>query len=174
MAASMAEYHRNVAMIQQLNHAKVYATNNRYAYLCDRYQQTHSDADKKLADAEIKVHNFAPTYDKWCLACQKRGCDLKCGGCKSIYFCNRECQAKAWPIHKAHCGRDLFTLCIQCGERLPAATPSSDASAAVTSGSRRCTQCPVGYCSDKCYRAIAAPHTEIDCPHFARLFGKRA
>lgn len=28
---------------------------------------------------------------------------LKCSGCQYVYYCNRECQKQAWPIHKAEC-----------------------------------------------------------------------
>lgn len=171
--AAFADYKKTKELIAKLNHPKVYATNNRYAYLWDRYQQTRSEEDRQLAEAEMKMHNFVPTYDKWCLHCQRRGCTMKCSGCKSVYFCDRECQAKAWSIHLRHCKRDQFCLCIACGAPMPPSTPASDASAAVTEGPRRCTECPVGYCSSKCYASIAAPHKEIDCPHFARLFGKR-
>lgn len=45
----------DAASIQTLNHDKVYATNNRYAYLWDRYLAEGSDVHKRLAEAEMKV-----------------------------------------------------------------------------------------------------------------------
>jgi hypothetical protein len=30
---------------------------------------------------------------------------LACGGCKTLYYCSRECQLKNWPEHKATCAR---------------------------------------------------------------------
>ncbi|GAA5898086.1 hypothetical protein JCM5296_001988 [Sporobolomyces johnsonii] len=37
-------------------------------------------------------------------------CDNKttkrCGGCRLVYFCSRECQELLWPTHKVQCGRD--------------------------------------------------------------------
>lgn len=28
---------------------------------------------------------------------------LKCSGCQYVYYCNRNCQTIAWPLHKAEC-----------------------------------------------------------------------
>jgi hypothetical protein len=40
----------------------------------------------------------------------KRGCVVcweitrnHCGRCRSVRYCSKECQAEAWPLHKAHC-----------------------------------------------------------------------
>jgi hypothetical protein len=30
---------------------------------------------------------------------------MLCTRCKSVHFCDKDCQAKAWPSHKADCSR---------------------------------------------------------------------
>ena len=41
---------------------------------------------------------------KFCNCCQRPGeWKKKCGRCKEAYYCSRECQKWAWPVHKKHC-----------------------------------------------------------------------
>lgn len=40
-----------------------------------------------------------------CLACGAGGVANRCGGCRSVYFCGRECQRSAWAAHRADCQR---------------------------------------------------------------------
>ncbi|AYV81166.1 MAG: putative ankyrin repeat and MYND domain-containing protein 2 [Harvfovirus sp.] len=124
-----------------------YESNNRFAY---KY-----DLTGKIPESELKVLNFVPTYDKWCLFCDKKECTKRCSICKTVYFCDKECQGRAWAIHKKHCGRNLFTICISCGSN---------------NIKIKCEKCPVWYCGDKCKRSIAAPHAEFDCDHFIKIF----
>ena len=63
-----------------------YLTNNRFAYKYDR--------DNKIPEDEMKIFNFVPTYDKWCLYCDSKDCLLRCSKCKYVFFCNKECQKK--------------------------------------------------------------------------------
>jgi hypothetical protein len=43
-------------------------------------------------------------YVKRCASCQRPGEWTKhCGRCKDTYYCSRECQKWAWPVHKQHC-----------------------------------------------------------------------
>ncbi len=130
-------------------HDACYKTNNRYAY---KY-----DLKGKPDPKEIKYYNFTHTVDPWCLYCNKKNCTLKCSKCKIIYFCNAECQKKAWPIHKKHCGRNLFTVCILCGT-------ADDITF-------KCKNCPVKFCSKDCYDKIHIEHEEIECDIFSKLFG---
>ena len=38
---------------------------------------------------------------KFCNCCQRPGeWKKKCGRCKEAYYCSRECQKWAWPVHK--------------------------------------------------------------------------
>jgi hypothetical protein len=125
-----------------------YKTNNRYAYF---YDLTGEHVLK-----EGKYINFVPSYDNWCLHCEKKDCKLKCSKCKLIYYCSKECQKKSHNIHKRHCSRDLFTICITCG----------------SSNCRiKCAKCPVKFCSQECFDVIIKPHLEIECPIFSKTFG---
>ena len=41
---------------------------------------------------------------KFCNSCQRPGeWKKRCGRCKEAYYCSRECQRWAWPVHKKHC-----------------------------------------------------------------------
>jgi hypothetical protein len=41
---------------------------------------------------------------KACLGCNKEADNLKrCGSCHVAYFCNEQCQRKAWPNHRLTC-----------------------------------------------------------------------
>jgi hypothetical protein len=41
---------------------------------------------------------------KFCNSCQRPGeWKKRCGRCKEAYYCSRECQKWAWPVHKKHC-----------------------------------------------------------------------
>lgn len=126
-----------------------YKTNNRFAYKQDLTGISPND--------ELKLYNFTPTYDKWCLYCNNKNCKLRCSSCKAIYYCNIECQKKSWPIHKKHCKRDLFCVCILCGQNIPQIS---------------CDKCPVKYCDDECKKKIEVAHKEFDCDTYYELFGK--
>lgn len=127
-----------------------YATNNIYAYYWDI-------GDKKGVEQELRIYNFVPTYEKWCLYCKKKGVSKHCSRCRTIYFCSDQCQRAAWPVHKKHCGRNQFSICSLC-----AAAPVT-----VT-----CSNCPVGWCSISCKEKIYSAHIDYDCTTFARLFPK--
>lgn len=119
-----------------------YLTNNRFSYKYDR--------DLKVPEDELKLLNFVPTYDKWCLFCDSKNCLLRCSKCKYVYFCNKECQQKSWKIHKKHCNRDLFSLCINCG---------------LNNTEIKCENknCKIGYCSEKCKNILHSNHLSYDC-----------
>ncbi|KAJ7652471.1 hypothetical protein DFH06DRAFT_1206203, partial [Mycena polygramma] len=38
-----------------------------------------------------------------CGNCSKASASKKCGRCKMMTYCNRECQIAHWPKHKIHC-----------------------------------------------------------------------
>ena len=122
-----------------------YATNNRFAY---KY-----DLNGKIPYDEMKIYNFVPTYDKWCLYCNnKENVTYRCSQCKFVFFCNKECQKNAWTIHKNHCKRNLFELCIMCGNK---------------DTHIKCNnKCGVGYCSTKCKEQIESEHDDFDCDYF--------
>ena len=41
--------------------------------------------------------------NKVCGSCGQDGLLLKCGGCKSIWYCDVKCQKKDWKRHKSTC-----------------------------------------------------------------------
>lgn len=50
-----------------------YNSNNRFAYYFDLTKDFHLDTTaEKYLDLDTKVYNFVPTYDKWCLYCNKK------------------------------------------------------------------------------------------------------
>lgn len=124
-----------------------YLTNNRFAY--------KNDLNNKIPYDELKIYNFVPTYDKWCLFCDKQEAKFRCSNCKFVFFCNTNCQKKAWKIHKKHCERNLFSLCIMCGK--------NDVQI-------KCdNKCGVGYCSENCKIKIDSEHDDFDCDYFLSM-----
>ena len=134
----------------QINQLGVYCylTNNRFAYKFER--------DKKIPEDEMKYFNFVPTYDKWCLFCDRKGCTSICSKCKYVYFCDQKCQRKSWKIHKTHCNRDLFGLCIACGSNnIKIKCPTE--------------KCKINYCSETCKNSIHEMHLLYDCNNLINL-----
>ena len=134
---------------------KVYKADNNFAYHFD-----NKDEKKFLRDS--KTYNFVPTYDNWCLTCDKKGIEKKCSKCKSVYFCDRECQRKAWKTHKKHCGRDLFSNCSFCGGDIDKSHVEYF----------KCPDCPIKICSNTCKGNIFKQHKDMDCEYFSKVFGK--
>ena len=125
-----------------------YQTNNNFAYKFD----TQTDYE-----TELKLYNFVPTYDKWCLGCTNKNANFKCSDCKAVYFCGKECQKKCWRIHKKHCKRNLFALCSTCGSKTTVL---------------KCDKCPVKFCSIECKNKIYKDHLDFDCKYFHETFGE--
>ncbi|KAF0698551.1 Aste57867_10833 [Aphanomyces stellatus] len=38
-----------------------------------------------------------------CHHCRKENARCRCGQCRAVYFCNRDCQIQAWPTHRPEC-----------------------------------------------------------------------
>ena len=53
------------------------------------------------AEAQKKYEQMAET----CAECGKKGKVLRCGKCKSVAYCGKECQTSAWAAHKKECKR---------------------------------------------------------------------
>lgn len=141
------------------NQEKCYLTDNNFAYNKDIYDENPSDENLEYVMRNLKVFNFVPTYDNECLYCDNKSPLNRCIDCHSVYFCNTECQRKAYPIHKKHCGRNLFLLCANCGSALKEKIFS-------------CENCPVKFCSEKCKTQLIADHKEYDCEYFGKTFSK--
>ena len=132
-----------------MNYFLCYKADNVFAY--------RADSGKDLL-RDYKLYNFVPVYDKWCLYCDKKDVKMRCQGCSAVFFCDKECQKKAWPIHKKHCGRKLFAICIACGN------PNCETLFS-------CDSCPVKYCCQDCKRIVHSQHKEFDCEYFSKTFG---
>lgn len=130
-----------------------YFSNNYFAYYTE-------EGDHDSASEHLKIQNFVPTYDCWCLACGKKDVKFRCSACHSVFFCDRKCQKKAWKIHKKHCKRDLFTVCSNCGNPDLSAT------------SLKCPDCPVKFCNNTCKDTIFKAHKDFDCKYFAETFNE--
>lgn len=141
-----------------------YVSDNNFAYKKDLYDSNPSPENFKQMYADSKGTNFVPTYDKWCLYCGNKSAGNRCAQCKHVYFCDAECQKKAWPIHKKHCKRNLFMNCATCGSRLKEAIISNELFS--------CDKCPVKWCSIECKNEIFIAHKEFDCKTFHKMFPK--
>lgn len=144
--------------VQRQEHFKclypiLYNVDNNFAYCYDI-------GNKYKISQNVKLFNFVPTYDNWCLACDYRDCKLKCSKCKSVYFCDSKCQKKAYKIHKKHCGRNLFQNCMNCG-KIP------------INRDYICNKCPVKFCSKECYDKMYKIHKDHDCDYFSKTFGEK-
>lgn len=66
----------------------------------------HPDPHPRVADAtaaslnSLAVPNMA---EKTCLSCGQERVKQRCGGCRRVYFCDRECQKRAWRDHRPLC-----------------------------------------------------------------------
>jgi hypothetical protein len=152
-------------------HQACYASNNTYAYYSDIGNETNRKSDQKS-------YNFVPTYDKWCLFCYNKNAKSRCLGCKTVYFCDKECQKSAWKVHKNHCGRNQFVVCATCGildtnMTIGKMTETISFQPTLVKTSLlqfKCDKCPVSWCSQKCKDRIYNQHKDIDCNNFVKLF----
>lgn len=143
--------------VYEQNWAKCYATDNNFAYAKDLFDETGDAKYKQLLLRDVKLFNFVPTYDQWCLYCGCKSAAERCSGCHAAYFCDRVCQKRAWRVHKRHCGRPLFARCCTCG------------TATLPSAPVRCPSCPVVWCSESCAETLRSAHQEFDCAYFGRI-----
>ena len=62
----------------------------------------------------------------------------KCGACRVVFYCSRECQKGNWPIHKHVCRKryteEMAQLCKEDGRKADAAAAKVDKFAAMTGG----------------------------------------
>ena len=74
--------------------------------------------------------------------------------CKFVYYCDENCRKKSWEIHKNHCKRNLFCICIVCGKDEPRF---------------KCDSCPVKFCNENCKLQIYVAHKYYDCGTFSEF-----
>ena len=70
-----------------------------------------------MAETADNEYNFGDynnqEKEKFCFTCSKVNIHLlKCGNCKSIYYCSKECQKSNWTDHKKICKyeSDIITI----------------------------------------------------------------
>lgn len=60
--------------------------------------QVSAEGEKLLTAADAVSSSIIPR----CFLCDQET-SKKCGKCKRAYFCSRECQTAAWPVHRGLC-----------------------------------------------------------------------
>eukprot|EP01084_Bolivina_argentea_P059216 108092_1 len=65
-------------------------------------QQKNKKSQTKNNDTAKPLKKRQQTDFK-CGNCSKAGANSRCGGCKKIYYCNKQCQRKHWIKHKTKC-----------------------------------------------------------------------
>ncbi len=53
--------------------------------------------------ASVANGSARPASAASCIACGATGSLLRCGRCRTAYFCDAACQKRAWPSHKQDC-----------------------------------------------------------------------
>ena len=99
--------------------------------------------------------------DKVCNWCSKTGSDLqRCAACKTVWYCNVQCQKKAWKSHKKVCNKTK-------PETAPSGTGESSTLKACNFCGKtqvqlqRCAACQeVRYCGTQCQRRDWRSHRE--------------
>ena len=67
------------------------------AYYC-------SDKCKSSDEFRHQVDCQTAALKRRCSGCGKEKTGMKpCGGCRQAWYCDKECQKKSWPTHKAYC-----------------------------------------------------------------------
>ena len=84
-------------------HRNLYASRRAKTMNALAQEQLQRQAESiPLLKREIEREFYASI--KFCNCCQRPGeWKKKCGRCKEAYYCSRECQRWAWPVHKQHC-----------------------------------------------------------------------
>ena len=74
---------------------------------CGKSREAENGQD--TGEGQISSLTLSTTEDlvsKVCSCCGKKGLDsLKCSVCKSVWYCNVQCQKKDWKSHKQCCGK---------------------------------------------------------------------
>ena len=73
----------------------------------------YTDAERRAWRKELCLKEYARDRHR-CLGCSappSTGLKL-CGGCSAVWFCGRECQAAAWPEHRAVCKRPARNMTV--------------------------------------------------------------
>lgn len=76
-----------------------------------------------VLQAHVSMQNTMPrskALRRTCANCCKEndGSFKKCGGCKTVAYCSKDCQKSGWPLHKGECAKfkDLKKNGVQAGK----------------------------------------------------------
>lgn len=64
--------------------------------------QTSAQSAKKETDSKKRKISDEQDISKKCSICPKK-CELRCSGCKIVYYCSQACQKADWKVHKQFC-----------------------------------------------------------------------
>ena len=77
--------------------AKIYCSRCGVAYYC-------SDKCKRSDVFRHQVDCQTAALKRKCSGCGKENIGMKtCGSCRQVWYCDKECQKKSWPMHKHLC-----------------------------------------------------------------------
>ena len=88
--------------------------------LCSRCGVACYCSDKCKGSDEFRhqVDCQTAALKRKCSGCNQEKIGLKsCGGCREAWYCDKECQKKAWPTHKHLCRQVIATIS-ELSERL--------------------------------------------------------
>ena len=62
-----------------------------------------------------------------CVTCSATSSvDLRCGRCRNVWYCGKQCQQSHWPTHKSECKRVTADSVVMCVEIPEEHRPKSD------------------------------------------------
>jgi hypothetical protein len=62
----------------------------------------HPVIGKLFTEIRTVPNFFDINLNKLCAVCYKSQTQ-RCGRCKKVYYCSRQCQTRDWPVHKRKC-----------------------------------------------------------------------
>ncbi|TYZ58401.1 hypothetical protein PybrP1_000963 [[Pythium] brassicae (nom. inval.)] len=71
-----------------------------------------------------------PPAEKRCLHCHAANVKQRCGGCRRVYFCDRDCQVRVWRHHRPFCSLDPSPSSVATATATAAGAPAAAPSAA--------------------------------------------
>lgn len=63
-----------------------------------------------LAYIETSKKRVLTEAQNRCAQCKSDNCELRCSGCKLVYYCSKKCQNAHWKFHKNMCFKPKFKL----------------------------------------------------------------
>ena len=105
---------------------------------------------------------------KKCSFCGKKRPDLlKCAACKSVWYCNVQCQKKAWKSHKDKCRKERSLDSVNRGEAHSSNSGQTKDKECALCGKtgiklKKCGACmSVKYCSTVCQKTDWVNHEKV-------------